>query len=127
MVGPDKYSVERLEERPWLKVVLLCYREDRVLEIILVVARIDDSCQLKNCFSLFPVHTHCADCYRINFSGPVHRFLQPLLEALIPRIHLLAVAGQPLKDELPLLTLRSHFHQVYEKVVGHVNSRRPWG
>src|SRR5438445_744303 len=32
--------------------MLLCYRKYRVLEIVLIVARIDDPCQLENCLAL---------------------------------------------------------------------------
>src|SRR5437870_1956805 len=82
MVGPDQYSIERLEERPWLKIMLLCYRKYRVLEIIFVGARIYDACQLKNSLSLIEfcdVGWHIPDPNR---SGPdtplVHQEQQSL-------------------------------------------------
>src|SRR5207237_3128375 len=109
MVGPDKYSVERLEERPWLKVVLLCYREDRVLEIILVVARIDDSCQLKDSLLLSVFDPYDTSGYRFDLFCPFDSLLKALLKTLVVGIYLVTVAGQPLDDEFLLLILRGYF------------------
>src|SRR5947209_11816861 len=109
MVGPDKHSVERLEERPWLKVVLLCYRKYGVLEIILVVARIDDSCQLKNNRLLSVVDPHDTSRYRFDLFCPVDSLLKALFETLIVRISLVTEAGQPLDDEFLLFILRGYF------------------
>src|SRR5947209_19676007 len=122
MVGPDQHSIERLEERPWLKIMLLCYRKDRVLEIILVVARIDDSCQLKNSLLLSVVDPHDTSRYRFDLFCPVDSLLKALLKTLVVRIYLVTVAGQPLDDEFPLLILRGYFDKVHEQVVRHVSS-----
>src|SRR6266705_3939700 len=124
MVGPDQYSIERLEERPWLKIMLLCYRKYRVLEIIFVGARIYDACQLKNGLSLFPFDLHGTSRYRFDLSCPIDSFLQPVLKTLIVSIDLIAISSQPLYDEFVLLALRGDFDQVHEKFVRDVSS---WG
>src|SRR6266581_2415804 len=95
MVGPDQYSIERLEERPWLKIMLLCYRKYRVLEIIFVGARIYDACQLKNGLSLFPFALHGTGRYRFDLSCPIGSFLQPVLKTLIVGISLTQTALDP--------------------------------
>src|SRR6266446_4905573 len=122
MVGPDQYSIERLEERPWLKIMLLCYPKYRVLEIIFVGARIYDACQLKNGLSLFPFDLHGTGRYRFDLFCPIDSFLQPVLKTLIVGIDLIAISSQPLCNEFLLLAFRGYFDQVHEKVVGDVSS-----
>src|SRR5439155_11074391 len=109
MVGPDQHSIERLEERPWLKIMLLCYRKYRVLEIIFIGARIYDACYLKNSLSLFPFDPHGTGRYRFDLFCPVDSLLKALLKTLVVRIYLVTVAGQPLDDEFLLLILRGYF------------------
>src|SRR5207302_10715573 len=124
MVGPDQHSIERLEERPWLKIMLLCYRKYRVLEIIFVGARIYDACQLKNSLSLFPFDLHGTGRYRFDLSCPIDSFLQPVLKTLIVGIDLIAISSQPLYDELLLLALRGSFDQTHEQLVRDAST---WG
>src|SRR5207249_7835278 len=124
MVGPDQYSIERREASRWLKIMLLCYRKYRVLEIIFVGARIYDACQLKNSLSLFPFGLHWTGRYRFDLSCPIDSFLQTVLKTLIVGIDLIAISSQPLYNEFLLLALRGDFDQVHEKFVRDVSR---WG
>src|SRR5437762_8590240 len=112
MVGPDQHSIERLEERPWLKIMLLCYRKYRVLEIIFVGARIYDACQLKNSLSLFPFDLHWTGRYRFDLCCPIDSFLQPVLKTVIVGIDLIAISSQPLCNEFLTQRLAGYGYQV---------------
>src|SRR5216683_6474496 len=126
MVRPDQHPVERLEERPRLKVMLLCYREYRVLKIVLVVAGVDDTCQFKNSLTLSILDPHDTRRYRIDVLCPIDSLLKPVLKALIVSIDLIAVPGQSLGDEFLLFALGGNFDQVHQQVVRHVSSGGSW-
>src|SRR5437879_13164707 len=106
MVGPDQHPIERLEERPWLKIMLLCYRKYRVLEIIFVGARIYDACQLKNSLSLFPFDLHGTGRDRFDLSCPIGSFLQTVMKTMIVGIDLIDISNQTLCNELLILALQ---------------------
>src|SRR6267143_6181993 len=126
MVRTDQHPVERLEERPRLKVMLLRDCEYRVLKIVLVVAGIDDTCQFKNSLALSVLDLHDTCRYRIDILCPIDSLLKPVLKALIVSVDLIAVAGQPLQDEFLLLALGGYFDQVHQQVVRNVSSGGSW-
>src|SRR5213593_2386587 len=106
--------------------MVLCYCEYRVLKIVLVVAGVDDTCQFKNSLTLSVINLHDTGRYRIDVLRPIDSLLKPVLKALIVRIDLIAVPGQPLGDEFLLLALGGYFDQVHQQVVRHVSSGGSW-
>src|SRR2546426_5270496 len=84
--GSDKYAVQGLEQFAWLKPVLPCCGEYHVLDIVLIVtARANDSRKIEHRISLRTlqpdVSFRSGSCFHI--SGPILRFLKPLLESRI--------------------------------------------